>query len=208
MSTDRPEDFCAKCGHHKVFHRIAQGTGCLPAGTAYCDDRYSDPCNCTTFEPAADPRRERVDRVLKHERGAKSLYLIGSLRNPRVPEIANELRGAGWDVFDDWYAAGEKADDSWRDYERARGHDCVDALKGYAAQHVDEFDQYHLDRCQVGVLVMPAGKSAFLELGQMIGAKKPAYIILDGDPERYDVMFRRATGVFRSVEEAVKCLHL
>lgn len=133
-----------------------------------------------------------------------SIYLIGSLRNPRVPEAAKMMREAGWDVFDDWYAAGEHADDAWRDYERARGHDVVDALKGLAAKHVDEFDQFHLNRCQHAVLLMKAGSSAHLELGQFIGAGKPSYIILDGDPERYDVMYRRATGVFRTVEEFIK----
>jgi len=39
------------------------------------------------------------------------LYLIGSLRNPRVPEVAEILRWNGHLVFDDWYAAGPEADD-------------------------------------------------------------------------------------------------
>lgn len=138
----------------------------------------------------------------------RSLYLIGSLRNPRVPEIAAQFRAIGWDVFDDWYAAGEHADDAWRDYERARGHTLPEALKGYACQHVYNFDKQHLERCSAAMLVMPSGKSAHLELGVVIGAKKPAYILLDGDPDRYDAMYAYATAVFTTVEEAVSCLRL
>lgn len=136
----------------------------------------------------------------------RSLYLIGSLRNPRVPEIAATLRKVGWDVFDDWYAAGPTADDAWRDYEKARGHDLVQALDGYSCQHVYNFDKKHLERCSAAMLVAPAGKSAHLELGIVIGAKKPGYILLDGDPDRYDAMYAYATRVFRNLDEAVSCL--
>jgi hypothetical protein len=131
----------------------------------------------------------------------RTLYLIGSLRNPRVPEIAAELRKLGLDVFDDWFAAGETADDSWRDYEKARGHDFRTALRGYSARHVFEFDKHHLDNCDIGVLVMPAGKSGHLELGYLAGQGKPTYILLDGEPERYDVMYQFATDVFTSLED-------
>ena len=37
------------------------------------------------------------------------VYLIGSLRLPAVRGLAAELRAEGFDVFDDWHAAGEKA---------------------------------------------------------------------------------------------------
>lgn len=133
-----------------------------------------------------------------------SIYLIGSLRNKNVPLIAEQLRAAGHDVFDDWYSAGPEADDYWRDYEKARGHNYQQALDGYAAQHVFDFDKAHLDRCDIGVLIYPAGKSAHLELGYMIGAGKTGYILMDGEPERYDVMTKFATRVSTSIEELIK----
>ena len=58
------------------------------------------------------------------------IYLIGSLRNPRVPEIAAKLRDAGHVVFDDWFAAGPEADDWWQKYEIARGHNFKEGLAG------------------------------------------------------------------------------
>lgn len=124
------------------------------------------------------------------------IYLIGSLRNPAVPLLAERLRAEGHEVFDDWYAAGPEADDYWMRYEQARGHDFAAALAGHAAQHVYRYDKTHLDRMGVGVLLLPAGKSGHLELGYLIGQGKPGYILLDKEPERFDVMYNFATGVF------------
>lgn len=124
----------------------------------------------------------------------RSVYLIGSLRNPQVPCIARALRLYGYDVFDDWYAAGPEADDHWQRYEQARGHSFAEALQGYAAGHVYAYDRSHLDRCDMGVLLMPAGKSAHLELGYMAGRGKRTFILLESEPERYDVMYKFATG--------------
>ena len=133
----------------------------------------------------------------------KSIYLIGSLRNEKIPTIANEMRTWGWDVFDDYLAVGPEADDFWKTYEQGRGHTYAGALSGYAAKHIFEFDKFHLDRCDIAVLVMPAGKSCFLELGYMIGQGKPGYILYpDGDPDdRYDVMFQFCKDVAFSMEE-------
>lgn len=130
------------------------------------------------------------------------IYLIGSLRNPKVPEIANALRGHGLETFDDWYAAGERADDSWRDYEQQRGHSYAEALIGYAAEHVFRFDLYHIDRSSAGLLVLPAGKSGHLELGYILGQGKPGYILLDS-PDRWDVMYKFATLVTTDLQEII-----
>ena len=117
------------------------------------------------------------------------IYLIGSLRNPEVPKLAHCLRQAGHEVFDDWYAAGPHADDCWQAYEEARGESFQEALQGNAAQHVYQYDRRHLDRASAGVLMLPAGRSGYLELGYLIGQGKPGYVLLDKPPERWDVMY-------------------
>lgn len=134
------------------------------------------------------------------------IYIIGSLKNPRVVEIGNKLRELGHEVVDDWYAPGPDADDYWRDYERLRGRTYREALKGLHVGHVFAFDKYHIDRSQVVVLVMPAGKSAHLELGYAIGSGKIGYILLDGEPERWDIMYRFANDVFYTVDELVEAI--
>lgn len=119
----------------------------------------------------------------------KTVYLIGSLRNPDIPTFANEVRKLGFEVFDDWFAPGPEADDMWRNYETERGRSYEEALMGYAAQHVYAFDKYHIDRCDIGLLIMPAGKSGHLELGYMIGCGKPCFVLMD-NPDRWDVMYQ------------------
>lgn len=136
----------------------------------------------------------------------KSIYLIGSLRNPKVTEVAEYLRGHGYDVFDDWMAAGPEADDYWQRYEQDRGNNYAQALQGYAAKHVYEFDLFHLNRCDIGVLLLPAGKSGHLELGYLIGSGKPGFILMQDDPERFDVMYQFARGVSYSKEQLVSQL--
>ena len=135
------------------------------------------------------------------------VYLIGSLRNPEVPNIANRLREAGYEVFDDWYAAGPEADDKWRDYEKQRGRNYIEALGGHAARNVFNFDRRHLTAANAVVLVLPAGKSGHLELGWALGQGTPGFILLD-NPERWDVMYQFANGVFTSVEELIRELPL
>lgn len=137
---------------------------------------------------------------------SKFVYLIGSLRNPNVPVLAAKLRAEGHIVFDDWYAAGPEADDYWMKYEKEKGHNFEQALKGYAAGHVFEFDKHHLDQSGVAILMMPAGKSGHLEFGYMIGRGKEGYILMDGEPERFDVMYKFATGVFTNEEDLFEAL--
>ena len=128
------------------------------------------------------------------------IYVMGSLRHDRPGEVARQLREAGFDVFDDWRATHPNTDDEWRDYEISRGRGFIEALAAPAAQNVFQFDKANLDRADTGVLVCPAGRSAHLELGYMLGGGKRGYILLD-DPDRWDVMYNFATGVVSTVDD-------
>ena len=136
----------------------------------------------------------------------KSVYLIGSLRNQQVPEVGNYLRDRGFDCFDDWFAAGKIADDSWQEYETKRGRTYPEALRGLAAKHVFSFDYHHLNRCEIGVLMMPAGKSGHIEFGYLRGQGKPVFVLFDKALERWDQMYQFSSGVFFDKEALVKAL--
>lgn len=131
------------------------------------------------------------------------IYIIGSLRNPLIPKIGDSIRALGLQAFDMWHAAGPEADDYWRDYHRERGNSYKDALASPEADNVFNFDKKHLDMADMAILVMPAGKSAHLEAGYMIGQGKKVYILFDEEPERYDVMVKFATAVFFNEEDLV-----
>lgn len=134
------------------------------------------------------------------------IYVIGSLRNEAIPTIGSTLREeTGFEVFDDWFSPGPEADDFWKKYEEARGRTYEEALKGWAGKHVFEFDKHHIDRSDIGVLIMPAGKSGHLELGYMIGCGKPCFVLMDVQ-DRWDVMYQFADGVFFDFESLVDAL--
>jgi hypothetical protein len=124
----------------------------------------------------------------------KQIYLIGSLRNPAIPELANRLRAAGYSVFDDWHYVGPNADDEWKAHEQNRGRTFKEAIAGAAAENTFAFDHRHINASSIGVLVHPAGKSAHLELGYMAGKGKLTVIYFPEEPdkERWDVMVKFA----------------
>lgn len=139
----------------------------------------------------------------------KQIYLIGSLRNQDVPHIASTIReNTEYEVFDDWFSPGPEADDFWRKYEQLRGRTYGEALKGWAARHVFEFDKHHIDSSDMGVLCLPAGKSGHLELGYIIGCGKPGFVFFpDGEPERWDVMYQFATSIAFSMEDLLDMIN-
>ena len=126
----------------------------------------------------------------------KSIYLIGSLRNNKaVNRLAVALRKEGYDVFDDYSSSGPNADDHWKEYSQGRGQTYEEALNSYAAEHAFAFDKHHLDRCDIGILAHPAGKSCHLELGYLLGQGKPGIIYWPkGAPpkDRWDLMTKFA----------------
>jgi hypothetical protein len=141
--------------------------------------------------------------VLQHTR---RIYVIGSLRNTEVPRLANALRANGHYVFDEWYSPGPEADEYWQRYEQQRGLGFVQALQEPHAWNVLNFDKRNIDSCDTCVLLMPAGKSGHMELGYAIGTGKQGHILLNGEPERWDVMYRFAHGVHYDVNQLLEAL--
>ncbi len=135
----------------------------------------------------------------------KKVYIIGSLRNQEIPVVAKQVRDLGFNVFDDWIAAGPEADDYWKKYELQRGRTYAEALEGLAARHNFFFDKDHLDSSDIGVLVLPAGKSGHLELGYLRGREKPVAILLDDKQDRFDLMYKFAK-VCHNIEELLEWL--
>jgi hypothetical protein len=140
----------------------------------------------------------------------KCLYLIGSLRNERIPELANKIRKDNPDVevFDEWYSAGPRADDHWKDHQRSKGLSYQEALRGYAAKNVFNFDRRHLDRSTHALLVLPAGKSGHMEImyaAYGVGAKTG--ILLEEEDVRWDVMYQFIPTILNSDKEIKRWLN-
>jgi hypothetical protein len=50
---------------------------------------------------------------------------------------------------------------------------------------------------------MPAGRSAHLELGWILGKDKPGFVLVEKGVERWDVMYKFATGVYDNTSDLV-----
>ena len=132
------------------------------------------------------------------------VYLIGSLRNERIPVLANRLREENphMEVFDDWYSAGPEADDYWKEHQKSKGLTYAQALEGHAAKNVFAFDRRNLDRSSHALLVLPAGKSGHMEIMYACyGVGCQTAILLDPDDVRWDVMYQFIPTILNNDEE-------
>ena len=133
----------------------------------------------------------------------KSIYLVGSLSNSRLPYFAQELRELGFVVYDQWWAPGPLADSYWRHYIKIRGLNYRQALQDLAGQHIFEFDRGLIDKAEIVVAFVKdkLGISASLELGYARGKGKEAYVLFETEPKRYDVMMAFLSDIFFSKQE-------
>ena len=162
--------------------------------------------NCNWALGNVGDNRSRLYQLaayLELDRSKPIIYLIGSLRNPKIVEVGNAIRSLEIECIDNWFATGEIADDAWRDYSKACGKSYKEALESREANHIFYFDKAYLNLCDAVVLLYPAGRSGHLELGYAMGLGKPGYILIEEEhlPERYDVMAQFATcGLFHEFD--------
>ena len=133
------------------------------------------------------------------------IYVAGSLRNPKMPEVRDFLQKhiPEHRIFMDWYAAGPEADDHWKTYYQDLGMTYKEALAAPASVNVYNFDKRHIDMSEFMVLVLPAGKSGHMELGYQIGRGKHGIILLEEGVDRWDVMYQFADLVTYDPDEVV-----
>jgi hypothetical protein len=138
--------------------------------------------------------------------GRGVVYVVGSLRNARVPQVAGASharlrrvrrlamrrdRTPTIPCVTTSSPGDERSSKRWLVTRRATSSRSI---------------SYHLQRADTVVLVMPAGKSGFLELGWALGQGKRGYILFDGDPDRIDIMMQFADGICYSIEELKEAL--
>lgn len=116
------------------------------------------------------------------------IYVASSWRNEHQPSVVETLRRHGHDVYDfrnpepgnigfHW----STIDPNWRQWSPEQFNAALShpvAKRGFGL----DFDAMRwADAC---VLVLPCGRSAHLEAGWFVGARKPLIILLaDGEPE-------------------------
>lgn len=119
-----------------------------------------------------------------------NIYLASSWRNERQPEILLELRAAGHDVYDFRNPAPDDDGFRWTEvdpnWKRWTPEQFITGLKHPIAAKGFANDWEAMLEADACVLLLPCGRSAHLEAGYFVGARKPLLILLDNAPHTYD----------------------
>lgn len=140
------------------------------------------------------------------------IYVASSWKNTRQHIIVKMLRIFKYEVYDfktknpgenDKGFHWSEIDPEWQTWDRVEFINSLNhplAIKGFTN------DFAAMEWADVCVLVMPCGRSAHIEAGYFVGAKKPLFILLsDGEPE---LMYKMATKVCPNLNTLVYVLQM
>ena len=138
------------------------------------------------------------------------IYLASSWRNEHQPDAVAFLRSAGHEVYDFRNPPGgipdgfrwSELDPNWQQWSAAHYRD---ALKKPLAQRGFNSDFDGMKWADVGVLLLPCGRSAHLEIGWMAGAGKRT-IIWTQDGEEPELMALLASEICITGAEVLEAL--
>jgi len=137
------------------------------------------------------------------------IYVASSWRNRYQPGVVERLRGEGYSVYDFRHPAKDNDGFHWSEIDVAWQRWTPDAFRTALCHPVaaDGFglDMDALQECDACVLVLPAGRSAHLEMGQAAGAGKftVVYIPEQVEPE---LMYRMLVAICTTMDEVVRTL--
>lgn len=137
------------------------------------------------------------------------LYVASSWRNTYYPDVVKRLQAEGFECYDfrnpapgNHGFAWSEIDPCWEEWSR---EEFRKALHHPIAQRGFAYDANALRACDACVLVLPCNRSAHLEAGFAIGAKKPTVIYLP-EPTEPELMYGLADAVVVSLEELSRAL--
>ncbi|CAN7238471.1 hypothetical protein LJR045_000948 [Microbacterium sp. LjRoot45] len=144
------------------------------------------------------------------------IYLASSWRNAFQPDAVFRLRGAGHQVYDfrnpqtPWTSdnLGDNSGGfSWADidpdWERWSPWSFRQALTTDTARRGFENDWTAMGASEVGVLLLPCGRSAHLEAGYFAGAAGKRLYIVAPVIDEPELMYLMADRIFGSIDELI-----
>lgn len=134
----------------------------------------------------------------------RRIYLASSWRNERQPVVLDALRTFGHEVYDfrnpepgntgfQW----SEIDPNWKRWTREQ---YIDALAHPIATAGFNLDFGAMQWADTGVLLLPSGRSAHIEAGYFVGARKSLHILLTEEQEP-ELMYLMASSISRSIAE-------
>jgi hypothetical protein len=139
------------------------------------------------------------------------IYVASSWRNKVQPAVVEALRADKHDVYDfrhpepeDTGFSWSEIDLNWLKWDIQKFREIL--ASSPVAKSGFESDMRALEECDACVLVLPCGRSAHLELGYAIGAKKKTAILLSEDSFEPELMYRMIDKICVSVPEILEAL--
>lgn len=130
------------------------------------------------------------------------IYLASSWRNDRQPHVLAALRAAGNEVYDfrnpkpgQHGFAWSEIEPEWKEWD---ADSFIRALDDPIAHRGFGLDWEAMQWADAGVLLLPCGRSAHLEAGYFVGAKKGLFVLLQGENEP-ELMYKMASGIYSSL---------
>jgi len=132
------------------------------------------------------------------------IYVASSWRNTLQPDVVKALRYSGHEVYDFRNPSPGNTGFKWSEIDPLwKGwsvQDFIKALKHPLARQGYNLDYSAMRWANMGVMVMPCGKSAHLEAGYFVGARKPLIIYTPQDQEP-ELMYLMATAICTRMDE-------
>jgi hypothetical protein len=136
------------------------------------------------------------------------IYVASSWRNEHYPEVVRALKAvSSFDVYDfredgfSWSDAGVDGQQLYNADQMNAIHRLPECRRGF------DRDITHVNQAEATVLVLPAGRSAHLELGVAIGRGQYTVIYMP-EPEPPDLMWAAANRIVGTVTELLLALGL
>lgn len=137
------------------------------------------------------------------------IYVASSWRNASQPEVVRVLKAEGHEVYDFRHPSEVDKGFAWSDIDPEwigwNGHQFRDALEHPIALKGFKLDFDAMKAADACVLVLPCGRSAHIEAGYFVGARKKLIILLLGKNEP-ELMYSMADQVCVEVSEVVDFL--
>jgi len=134
----------------------------------------------------------------------RKIYVASSWRCEYQPSVVMLLRAAGHEVYDFRNPAEgnhgfhwSEIDKAWEKWDRKTYRD---ALRDPVAEEGFTLDYDAMKWADTCVLVLPCGRSAHLEAGYFVGARKGLHILITDKCEP-ELMYKMATSICLSVDE-------
>lgn len=138
------------------------------------------------------------------------VYLASSWCNEEQPEAVDRVRAAGFKVYDfrcplDNGGTGfhwSDIDPEWQTWD-------VETYR-VALQHTLAIDGFNSDftameASDACLLLLPCGRSAHLEAGYFVGARKPLVVVVAGDLEP-ELMYAMTPYIAKDIDEGIEML--